>query len=318
MAVTKADIAYNLLPGVKGIFFEAYDNAPAGGYERYATIINSNRDTEQYAWIGAVPKMREFIGERQVRDLKGYNHSIQNKTWEATIGVERSAAEDDQLNHVRYRVQTLAREARRHQDELCASALINAYTSVTGSATTCYDGQNLVSASHPGYSTQSNYGSTTTLSAAAVQAGMIAMQSLVDDQGKPWGIRPNLLIVGPALEFRAREIIQSSIVVAKVGEGTAGTGATASTPYKNVLEGAMDILVVPYLIGSAAYYWYLVDTTAAVRPVIFQVRTEPEFTALESQSEAGFMRDEFFYGVRARYAVGGGFWPAIRMYAATS
>lgn len=319
MPITKSDIANSLLPGIKGVFFEAYEQAPEPLYEQFATIVPSTLDTEQYAWIGSIPKMREFIGERQAREAKGYNFSIKNRTWEATLAVERSAVEDDQLGHIRLRAQAMAREARRHQDELCATALLNAYTDVTGDgATTCFDGQNLVSESHPGYTTQSNYGSTTTFSADALSAGMIAMQSLVDDQGKPLGIRPNLLIVGPALEFRAREVLQSAVIVQKVGEGTAGTGATSSTPYANVMQGIVSLLVNPYIVGTGAYYWYLVDTTAAVRPIIFQNRLPVEFTSLEGQSDAGFMRDEFLYGIRARYNVGGGWWPAVRMYAATA
>jgi phage major head subunit gpT-like protein len=42
--------------------------------------------------------------------------------------------------------------------------------------------------------------------------------------------------------------------------------------------------------------------------VIFQSRVPVEFAALEGESESGFMRDQYFYGVRARYNVGYGLW----------
>jgi phage major head subunit gpT-like protein len=56
------------------------------------------------------------------------------------------------------------------------------------------------------------------------------------------------------------------------------------------------------------------DTTRAVRGLILQQRSDVpvEFSALDSRSgsESAFMRDLFYYGVRARYNVGYGMWQA--------
>lgn len=307
MPLVKSDIPYMLLPGVRAIFGEAYDKAPVPIYEQIATVIESGSDTEQYGWVGSVPKVREFVDERQIKALAPMDFSIKNKTWESTIGIDRAAIEDDKTGSLRLKTVALAREARRHPDELVATILQTAYT-----AQTCFDGQNLVSASHStgNSGTQSNYTSSA-LSGTTLQAGIIAMMNFVDSEAKPLGINPDTLVVGPKLMFTARELLESTIIVSKVGDGTAGSGATAPAPYKNTLEGMLKLLISPYLTGTYDDYWFVIDSTSPVRPIIFQNRIPVEVTAMENQSESGFMRDTYAYGVRARYNAGPGFWPAI-------
>jgi phage major head subunit gpT-like protein len=51
--------------------------------------------------------------------------------------------------------------------------------------------------------------------------------------------------------------------------------------------------------------WFLVDLRQPIKPLIFQEREKPEFQAFESpDAENVFMRDQYLYGVRARYNVG--------------
>lgn len=120
---------------------------------------------------------------------------------------------------------------------------------------------------------------------------------------------PNVLVVGPALRWRAMELLESTVIPVRVGEGTAGTGATAATPYRNVLQGALDLIVTPYITG---YQWFVLDTTREIRAVILQERSDVpvEFSALDNPNtnESVFMRDVIYYGVRARYGVGYGLW----------
>jgi len=47
-----------------------------------------------------------------------------------------------------------------------------------------------------------------------------------------------------------------------------------------------------------------------VKGVVLQMRKPFEFEALEQNSETGFMRDVYHYGVRARYNAGYGDWRA--------
>lgn len=73
-----------------------------------------------------------------------------------------------------------------------------------------------------------------------------------------------------------------------------GTGAAATVA--NVQAGAGDA-------------WYLLDTSRAIKPLIFQEREKPAFAALtKDDDEYVFTKDVYRYGVRARSNVGFGFW----------
>ncbi|RPE81841.1 Mu-like prophage major head subunit gpT family protein [Vulcaniibacterium tengchongense] len=55
--------------------------------------------------------------------------------------------------------------------------------------------------------------------------------------------------------------------------------------------------------------WYLLDTSRAVKPIIFQNRKSPVLTSMTRlDDEAVFMNNEFRFGVDARNNVGFGFW----------
>ena len=61
--------------------------------------------------------------------------------------------------------------------------------------------------------------------------------------------------------------------------------------------------------GGAGTAWYLLDTTRAIKPFIFQQRTTPQLTRQDRPDDENyFMRKKFRYGVDYRGAVGFGLW----------
>ncbi|MCY1356904.1 Mu-like prophage major head subunit gpT [compost metagenome] len=56
--------------------------------------------------------------------------------------------------------------------------------------------------------------------------------------------------------------------------------------------------------------WFLLDTTRAIKPIIFQERTKPELTSKTdpNNSDHVFNHDEYLHGVRYRCNAGLGFW----------
>jgi phage major head subunit gpT-like protein len=79
---------------------------------------------------------------------------------------------------------------------------------------------------------QMAFASKAALSAENYEAARSAMGSLKDDEGKPLGIRPNLLVVPPSLEGAGRRLLKSTLV--NGGES-------------NEWEGSAELLVVPHL-----------------------------------------------------------------------
>lgn len=138
--------------GFRAIFNEAF-GAVEPLYRKVAMVVPSSVREESYAWLGAFPKMRQWIGERQVKNLQMHSYNIKNKDWEATIEVDRNDIEDDAIGVYRPIVAELGRAAAVHPDELVFELLGE------GFSTTCYDGQYFFDTDHPvGGSTVSNSG----------------------------------------------------------------------------------------------------------------------------------------------------------------
>lgn len=86
--------------------------------------------------------------------------------------------------------------------------------------------------------------------------------------------------------------------------------------YPNADGTGTAVLVSNYDSGGASPgpAWYLLDTSRAIKPLIFQRRLAPEFTAMtRADDEQVFSNDEYRYGVRARHNVGFGFWQMAYM-----
>ncbi len=81
---------------------------------------------------------------------------------------------------------------------------------------------------------------------------------------------------------------------------------SANHPIQN--GNSVDAVVSNMQAGSGPA-WFLLDTTQAFRPLIWQKRIPYEFQALiQSTDTEVFIRDEYLYGVRARVNAGFGLW----------
>ena len=303
MALTKSDIPDLLLPGLRAEFAQAYrSELDTSVAERLATVVSTTMPVQRYAWLGAVPPMREFLDERRPSGLAANAVTIEDKVFESTIAVERKAVEDDQLDLIRLRVRDLAFRVAAHRQQIVVEALAGGF-SAPG-----YDGATLFSATHPVPGGNFSNRSTAALSANALANAVSTMMSVPDDAGTPMGVVPDTLVVGPAQQWTARELVESPVVVYK---GNA-TDNAPSTPYRNAMNGRLEVVVTPFLQGASANAWFLLDTKRPIRAVVLQQRRDVpvEFAALDggSGSEAAFMRDRFYYGVRGRYNVGLGLW----------
>lgn len=297
MLINNSNLA-TLNTAFKAAFQSAFDQA-ATDWDKVATQVPSTTAKEEYGWLGNLPGMREWIGERVVHGIAQHGYTITNKTFELTVSVPREAIEDDQYGVYSPLFQELGRAAKAHPDTLViGQALLNGHNAL------CYDGQNFFDTDHPvldasgatvsvsnyaggsgspwfvldtsraikplilqmrrkpqfvtktsitddnvfdrkefvwgvdgrwnvGYGFwQMAYGSRQTLDETNLAAAIAAIGSVKGDYGRPLGLRPNLLVVPPALEVAARKLIVAQ---------TAANGAD------NVLAGRLQLLVSPWL-----------------------------------------------------------------------
>ena len=221
MAIITNALLQSLRTGFVSEFQRVFGETPTA-WDKVATLVKSSTAANTYGWLGQFPKLREWIGDRVMKDIAEHAYSITNRKFENTVEVKRESIEDDELGIYSPLFAELGRAAKSFPDELVFTQLRD------GGTTVCYDGQNFFDTDHPVY--------------------------------------PNV----------------------------DGTGA--ATTVSNFDTGA----------GPA---WYLLDTSRALKPLIFQERTKPELLALtKDDDEHVFMRDMYRYGLRYRCNVGFGFW----------
>lgn len=112
-------------------------------WEKIATRVPSVTAAEEYGWLGAFPAMREWIGERQIKNLAQHGYTVKNRKFEATVSVERPKLEDDQHGIYAPMMEEMGRSAAEHPDTLVYGLLKD------GFAANCYDGQFFFDTDHP-------------------------------------------------------------------------------------------------------------------------------------------------------------------------
>jgi phage major head subunit gpT-like protein len=115
-------------------------------YSLIATTIGSSTKINTYAWLGSFPRMREWIGDREIQGLADFPaYQLTNKKWELTIGVPRDDLEDDQYGLYMPIAEEMGFESRNHKTELVFSALLNG----NAAGAICYDGKPFFAPDHP-------------------------------------------------------------------------------------------------------------------------------------------------------------------------
>jgi phage major head subunit gpT-like protein len=282
-----------------GIYQSAYD-AAVPMYPQLTTFAPSSSKDNTYGWMAKLPKMREWIGERTVHRLAGHGFQIVNKKFELTLAVDRDDYDDDNLGQYTPVTQAIGEEARKHPDTLLFDLMKDGHLATA----TCFDGQNFFDTDHPEDSfdpanatTYSNYRTSMTLSDTNLFAMRAAMAGFAGENGRPFGVVPDVLVVPPALEKVALE----TVVAATVSTGGTNVGSSLG----------MRVLVVPELGGTTTLdkTWYLLDTRRAIKPFVYQLRRPTVFVQKFAETDQNVvMMDEYLWAASGRYNVGYGPW----------
>lgn len=267
-------------------------------WQRIAMKVPSTSGQNDYAWLSSFPRMRKWIGEKNVKALEGFKYSVVNDDFEATVEVDRNDIEDDNLGIYGPQAEMAAQSAAQLPDEIVI-ALVN-----NGFSAKCYDGQYFIDVDHPvkkedgTMDSISNKGTAvlSCASLAAAQASLgaaeTAMMEFKDDEGRPLNIKPNILLVPPALKATANILMTAE----RLEDGK-------PNPYRNAFE----VVVDGRLTSKTA--WFLLDTNKPVKPFIYQERKAPVFVQqIDPQADDVFSRKKFKFGAEARAAGGYGFW----------
>lgn len=110
---------------------------------RVAMTVPSTQKEQKYGWLGKMPKVREWIGERVVQNISESDYAITEKKFELTVGVDRDDIETDNLGHYAMLFEAIGEATVADPEQMIWDLL------AAGFATECYDGQYFFDTDHP-------------------------------------------------------------------------------------------------------------------------------------------------------------------------
>jgi len=207
--IASEQFGYLLDPGLRKIFMDEY-SLPEGQVDNLFGMEKSNKATEYDLGIGGMGDLAEFDGTIAYDDFRQqYRISYSHKEWVKGIKIERKLVDDDLYSIINKRPAQLALVSKRTKEKHGSSVFNNAFnTSVFSGG----DGKALCASDHSRVGTTTTVGNTgtTALSATAVEATRLTMRGYTDETDNLLVARGDTLLIPPALEEQAWEIVNAS------------------------------------------------------------------------------------------------------------
>lgn len=276
-------------------------------WQKFAAKVSSATKHTNFPIHAATKKLRRWDGERKVVNGKAYDYQVTPEKFELTMGIPLEEIEDDNIGAWNAMLLDMGIQIEMWPDDLIFAALL------AGSTDLCFDGLAFFSDSHALKSgaTIDNLFASTSLTKANAAAVIAEMKSWVGEDGRTLRVTPNKLVVPPALEDTARDILESPLINTVYGSNTAAAAGS------NTMRGRLELEVCPELgtdAGGLDTTWYVMDTTKPTKPLVFVERAAPKIVHKhEDNDDNVFWDEELVSGVRARGAAGyGPFWLAAK------
>lgn len=215
-------------------------------WRKYVSITEAPDKRPQTSVIGYEAEDLLPIGtdsEYQDSALADAAFQWQLDTFGRAFSIGRDVILNDDLGYIRQQPRRFGRAAAR------SLALFASRTLLEGNGT-CFDGTALFDAAHANY----DDGADTAFSAFNLQKAITAMQNQTV-LGTFNSVRPKNLLVPTALEWTAKQLLNSALIVAVAAtQGAPATENVVQLGNSNVMQNALDLVVDPFLTVATAYY----------------------------------------------------------------
>ena len=213
MAISRAQLLKELLPGLNALFGMEYDRYGEEHKEIYETETSERSFEEETKLSGfsAAPVKNEGSAIRYDNGQEAWTARYNHETIALGFSLTEEAIEDNLYDSLSARyTKALARAMAYTKQVKAASVLNNGFSSNYAGG----DGVALFSTAHPLVSggTNSNTPSTQVdLSETALENAVIQIAGWTDERGLLIAARPRKLIVPPALQFVATRLLETQL-----------------------------------------------------------------------------------------------------------
>lgn len=277
MKMNRDNFGELLTPVHKKVFFNEYDGLEKQ-YEKYATVYNMDKAKDTFPHMGALGMWEKnnegnTINETEINE--GFTATLEPERYDQGYEVTWELVRDDLYNVMKGlgnggSAAGLAYGLQTRVESNVANVINDGFDNIG------YDGTSLFASDHA-LADSTSYGEnliTGALTPANLKLGMTAMRKQVNPAGLKIMARAKELLVGPDLEFTAKEIITSSLQ------------AHEESNTKNVIQGLTPV-VLDYIEGEK---WILRDPR--FQNITLGWRDKPSFDSKQIPKTV----DWFYYG----------------------
>ena len=288
MAISRAQLLKELLPGLNALYGLEYDKYENEHSEIYETE-NSDRSFEEevkLSGFGAAPVKAEGASISYDNAQEHYTARYNHETVAMGFSITEEAMEDNLYDSLSARYTKALARAMAYTKQTKAAALLNTgFTSFNSG-----DGVTLFSTAHPtvGGGTNANrLAVNADLNETSLEQAVIDISAFTDERGLLIAARPRKLIVPPALMFVATRLLQTELRT-----GTADNDTNALRSNGSIPEG--------YRVNH-----YLTDTDAFfITTDIPNGMKHFERTTMATSMDGDFDTGNVRYKARERYSFG--------------
>ena len=288
MAISRAQLAKELEPGLNALFGMEYDRYEGQHAEIYTTE-SSDRAFEEEVMLsgfGAAPTKAEGSNVSYDDANEAYTARYNHETLALAFSITEEAIEDNLYDRLGSRYTKALARSMAHSKQVKAAAVLN--NAFTAGASAGGDGVALCSAAHP----LTNGGTLNNVSSAdlnetSLEDALINIAGFVDERGLKVALRGLKMIIPRQLQFVAERILASNL-----RSGTADNDTNAMRSMGMLPSG----YAVNDFLNDPDAFFVLTD---APRGFIHFERT-PLSTNMEADFDTGNMR----FKARERYSFG--------------
>ncbi|HDK6067977.1 TPA: Mu-like prophage major head subunit gpT family protein [Klebsiella variicola] len=134
--VADAQVAFN-------VKFEQGTKAYQPSHVQLANEVPSSSGSNAYGFLEEFPEIKEWLADRQLKELSTQDYILKNKTFESSISIKREDFEDNDYGKYSMIFEQYGRKAAQFPDKLMFEAMVKGHTSQG------IDGQNFFDTDHP-------------------------------------------------------------------------------------------------------------------------------------------------------------------------
>ena len=250
----RSRFAGSYVPGLFAVMTEEYKRYPEV-WRELVKVEKSEKAYEECTYLSGlslVPKKGEGDPVTYDARLQGPTKRWTHDTFALGMRITEECIEDDQYRVMQDGARELGVSARETR-HINVAEIFN--TGFVATSHTAGDGLAIFTASHVRLDgvTWSNLGTAAALGYSTLQNAILAFESQVDHRGKKIMQTPMVLLVPPALEYKALELLE-----------TVGHPENANNTINAVTRArpSIKLVVWPYLTSSTA--WFLIGDNARI------------------------------------------------------